>query len=45
MFDDHHGELAPLLLDQIAGLDGKITPAGHPDQQGRGHPRRLGHQC
>jgi transposase len=25
MFDDHHGELAALLLDQIAGLDGKIT--------------------
>jgi transposase len=25
MFDDHHGELAALLLDQIAGLDAKIT--------------------
>ena len=25
MFDDHHGELAALLLDQIAALDGKIT--------------------
>jgi hypothetical protein len=25
MFDDHHGELARLLLDQIAVLDGKIT--------------------
>ena len=25
MFDDHHGELAALLLDQIAFLDGKIT--------------------
>jgi transposase len=25
MFDDHHGELAALLLDQIAVLDGKIT--------------------
>src|SRR6516165_7129328 len=25
MFDDHHGELAQLLLDQIAVLDGKIT--------------------
>ena len=24
-FDDHHGELAQLLLDQIAALDGKIT--------------------
>jgi transposase len=24
MFDDHHGELAGLLLDQIAGLDAKI---------------------
>jgi transposase len=28
MFDDHHGELAGLLLDQIAGLDGKITQLG-----------------
>jgi transposase len=25
MFDDHHGELAALLLDQVAFLDGKIT--------------------
>jgi len=25
MFDDHHGELAGLLLDQIAFLDGRIT--------------------
>jgi hypothetical protein len=25
MFDDHHGELAALLLDQITALDGKIT--------------------
>jgi transposase len=25
MFDDHHGELAQLLLDQIAFLDGKIA--------------------
>ena len=25
MFDDHHGELAALLLDQIAALDAKIT--------------------
>jgi transposase len=25
MFDDHHGELAALLLDQIAVLDGKIS--------------------
>jgi transposase len=25
MFDDHHGELAQLLLDQIASLDGKIA--------------------
>jgi transposase len=25
MFDDHHGELAQLLLDQIAALDGKVT--------------------
>jgi transposase len=25
MFDDHHGELAALLLDQIAFLDGKIA--------------------
>jgi transposase len=28
MFDDHHGELAQLLLDQIAGLDGKIAQLG-----------------
>jgi hypothetical protein len=25
MFDDHHGELARMLLDQIAVLDGKVT--------------------
>jgi transposase len=25
MFDDHHGELAAVLLDQIAFLDGKVT--------------------
>jgi transposase len=25
LFDDHHGELAQLLLDQIASLDGKIA--------------------
>ena len=25
MFDDHHGELAALLLDQITALDAKIT--------------------
>ena len=25
MFDDHHGELAALLLDQITSLDAKIT--------------------
>jgi transposase len=25
MFDDHHGELAALLLDQIAALDARIT--------------------
>ena len=25
MFDDHHGELAQMLLDQITALDGKIT--------------------
>jgi transposase len=28
MFDDHHGELAQLLLDQIAGLDTKIAQLG-----------------
>ncbi len=28
MFDDHHGELAQLLLDQIASLDAKITQPG-----------------
>src|SRR5258708_28360142 len=25
MFDDHHGELAQMLLDQIAFLDGRIS--------------------
>jgi transposase len=25
MFDDHHGELAELLLDQVAALDGRIA--------------------
>jgi len=28
MFDDHHGELAALLLDQITGLDAKIAQLG-----------------
>jgi transposase len=28
MFDDHHGELAALLLDQIAALDVKIAQLG-----------------
>jgi transposase len=28
MFDDHHGELAALLLDQIAALDAKIGQLG-----------------
>ena len=28
MFDDHHGELAELLLDQIASLDAKIARLG-----------------
>ena len=28
MFDDHHGELAALLLDQIATLDAKIAQLG-----------------
>jgi transposase len=28
MFDDHHGELAALLLDQIAFLDTRITKLG-----------------
>ena len=28
MFDDHHGELAQLLLDQIASLDGRIARLG-----------------
>ena len=28
MFDDHHGELGRLLLDQIAVLDGKISQLG-----------------
>ncbi len=29
MFDDHHGELAALLLDQIAALDAKIAQLGN----------------
>ena len=28
MFDDHHGELAALLLDQIAFLDDRIARLG-----------------
>jgi hypothetical protein len=28
MFDDHHGELAQMLLDQITALDGKIAQLG-----------------
>jgi len=28
MFDDHHGELAQLLLDQIAALDAKVAQLG-----------------
>jgi transposase len=28
MFDDHHGELAALLLDQIAALDARIAQLG-----------------
>ena len=28
MFDDHHGELAALLLDQIAALDAKVAQLG-----------------
>jgi hypothetical protein len=28
MFDDHHGELAELLLDQITSLDAKIARLG-----------------
>ncbi len=28
MFDEHHGELAGMLLDQIAGLDGTIARLG-----------------
>ena len=28
MFDDHHGELAGLLLDQIAALDAKVAQLG-----------------
>ena len=32
MFDDHHGELAQILLDQIAFLDARISHADHPDR-------------
>jgi transposase len=31
MFDDHHGELAQLLLDQIAVLDDRIAWGINPD--------------
>ena len=43
MFDDHHGELAGLLLDQVAFLDAKIAHlhfAGHRD--GRRDTRSVG---
>ena len=43
MFDDHHGELAELLLDQIAVLDAKIDPAHYPDRRaGHGDPAAWG---
>ena len=43
MFDDHHGELARMLLDQIAFLDERITPLIRPGRRaGRGDARRLG---
>ena len=32
MFEDHHGELAQILLDQIAFLDARISRADHPDR-------------
>ena len=38
MFDDHHGELAALLLDQIAFLDQRDHPARRPGPQ---RPRRC----
>ena len=33
MFDDHHGELARMLLDQIAFLDERAHPAHRPDHR------------
>ena len=45
MFDDHHGELAGLLLDQIAFLDAQITQlTARAARADRGDPRRLGHR-
>jgi transposase len=43
MFDDHHGELAALLLDQIAALDTKIAQLGaRAARADRGPARCLG---
>ena len=43
-FDDHHAELARMLLDQIDAFTGtQIDPAHHPDRgTDRGDPRRSG---
>ena len=43
MFDDHHGELAALLLDQAAFCDARIARLTRPDhRRGRRDARRLG---
>ena len=45
MFDDHHGELATMLLDQIAFLDQRIAALAGPGRRAhRGDARCLGHQ-
>ena len=45
MFEDHHGELAQLLLDQIAFLDARITQlTTRISEHARGDPGRLGYR-
>ena len=52
MFDDHHGELAGMLLDQIAALDAKIAQLGARaaeltarDARSLGHRRGRDHRA
>ena len=42
-FDDHHGELARMLLDQIDALTAQIDATHHPGRGAdRGDPRGVG---